>query len=443
MLKSPRLARSIRSFTKDNSGNFAVMFACMSSVIVVCVAMAVDYTRMVSTRSQLGSALDSALLSAAQDLAKGKITKAEAEARAKQFFAANLSAARFPEDSAYIANFEIDPVDSSLSADAKTNIKLFAPIGGFGSSTTITANSGADFAERKIEVSMVLDVTGSMADYNKMNDLKVAAKIGVAEFLANNAGNTRVAIVPYSFGVNAGALSKFVVDTKGKPAKDACATERRGAQMFSDASPVDYKVTRADTINYAAPGYTTVAYNLYCPANAVQPLTKNAATLNSVINGLSPVGGTAGQIGLQWGWYMLSPAWKGVLPAASEPAAANAANVEKYLILMTDGLFNSEASGLKNSDVPTYSGISQVSGRLAMTYCNAMKAQKVKIFTIGFRLKDIGDKAQQDEATKMLRDCATSPTGTQQTFYDAENGAELTSAFQEIAKRVEVVRLTN
>jgi hypothetical protein len=110
---------------------------------------------------------------------------------------------------------------------------------------------------------------------------------------------------------------------------------------------------------------------------------------------------------------------------------------------MTDGVFNSEASGLTGGDVGNFTGINQLSGRLAMTYCEAIKAKGVKLFTIGFRLNDIPVAGERTEAMKLLADCASTATPDQQTFYNAENGAELTAAFKEIAKRVEVVRLTN
>ena len=175
----------------------------------------------------------------------------------------------------------------------------------------------------------------------------------------------------------------------------------------------------------------------------LQPLTKNSATLNTLIDSMKAEGGTAGQIGLQWGAYMLSPNWNSVLPVSSKAAAYGTKNLDKFLILMTDGMFNSEASGLSGGSVPTYAGISQLSGRLAMTYCNEIKAKKIKLFTIGFRLQDINVPAQQTEAIRLLQDCASTPVDGETTFFNAENGAELTAAFKEIAKRVERVTLTN
>ena len=311
---------------------------------------------------------------------------------------------------------------------------------------------GALYSERKVEVSMVLDVTGSMekkGSSNKIGDLKIAAKSAVKAFLENGSENTRVAITPWAMGVNVGngEIRKHLLDVNGKPATDNCATERRGAQMFSDASPVAAKLTSSNEMKY---------FNVWnnkeeiwgkpdwkCPSVALQPLTKDKALLNSMIDKLSAAGGTAGQIGLQFGWYMVSPNWKSVLPVKSEPVAYNTAGSDKYIILMTDGLFNSEASGLSYGEITPYPGVAQASGRLAMKYCSAIKDRGVKLYTIGFDLKNAGGAGYEAEAIKTLSDCASTPVGSEQTFYNAENGDELKKAFDDIARRIQSLTLTN
>lgn len=436
------LKTSVASFIEDREGNFAIMFACVASAVMISVGVAVDYTRMVSAQSEMQSILDVALLSTTQDIALGKINPADAQTAVNNFIASNINTARYDVAAVKLVNFKFDPKTVRISAGINTDLPLaFANF--LGKQTAlISVNSVAKHIERKVEVSMVLDVTGSMGDSNKIADLKVAAKAGVKEFIDNGGGNTRVAIVPYSFGVNAGALKQYVRDERGNPTTDACATERRGSEMFTDAGPLVAKVTRADKINYVEPG-NNQTLDLYCPSAPVLPLTKDKAALNKTINSLSPVGGTAGHIGLQWGRYMLSPDWKAALPAPSEPAEHNTPNVEKFLILMTDGMFNSEASGLSDTSVPSYAGISALSGRLAMTNCKAIKAQNVKIYTIGFRLKDIAGVNEKNEAMRLLADCASTPAAGETTFFDADNSAELTAAFTSIARRVESVALTN
>ena len=425
-------------FAHDKGGNFALAFAAASTVIMLSVGLGVDLSRMLTVKSNLSQSLDAALLSTAREVAKGKLSQAQARAKAEQFLKANLDVRKIDPALASFASFNLDTSDYSISATAQTDYRLAFPVFSMAPVQTIEVGAAVAYAERAVEVSMVLDVTGSMSNFNKINDLKKSAKAAVAEFIDNSSGNTKVAIVPYSTGVNSGPLKAQVVDEAGNPITgNACATERRGPEMFTDASPIGAKVTRANVISFKG-GSAPVA----CPAAPLQPLTKNSATLNSTIDKLSAGGRTAGQIGLQWGAYMLSPNWNSVLPVSSKAAAYGTKNLDKFLILMTDGMFNSEASGLTSGSIPTYAGISQLSGRLAMTYCKEIKAKKIKLFTIGFRLQD-NPKADRDEAIRLLQDCASTPVAGETTFFNAENGAQLTAAFKEIAKRVERVTLTN
>ena len=202
MFKHNRFARTVRKFASDEAGNFAMMFAAASTVLMMSTGLAIDYTRIISTKTQLRAALDSALLSTAQDLAKGKITKAQAESRANNFFEANLAGVRFPAGSAHLVGFTVDTSNNSVSANAETDLEMMFPVFGTGKYSKVATASSAGFAERIVEVSMVLDVTGSMGDTikstgsRKIDDLKKAAKVAVAAFLDGDGDNTRVGLVP-------------------------------------------------------------------------------------------------------------------------------------------------------------------------------------------------------------------------------------------------------
>jgi Flp pilus assembly protein TadG len=467
MISLKTLKTTASRFASDRSGNFAMVFAAASTVIMLAAGLAVDFSHMLNVKTNLSSALDAALLSTAREIARGKVSAAGAQSKVEEFLAANLNTNRVNPAMTHLASFNLNIKTHAITATAITTYKVAFPVFSVSPMQDISVKAAVAYAERAVEVSMVLDVTGSMDEkpggVKKIDELKASAKSAVAEFIDNGSGNTRVAIIPYSFGVNAGGLKSFVVNEAGLPAKDSCATERRGANMFTDANPGNSKVTRADRINFWADdnndgkleirpnGYyldLPMDYKPYpgkygadCPDVSVLPLTNDAKALNSTIDKLKAAGGTAGQIGLQWGWYMVSPNWKSAFGTSAEPVAYGTPNVDKFIILMTDGLFNSEASGLSGAAIPNTSGITQPSGRLAMQYCNNIKAKNVKIFTIGFRLKDIGNASEQSEATKLLTECATKPAAGETTFFDAQNGAQLTAAFKEIAKRVERVSL--
>jgi Flp pilus assembly protein TadG len=394
--------------------------------------MAVDVTRMYATKTQMQDALDAALLATTRDIAQGKTKTSDAQAAVARFFEVNLNLRRFEEGSTKITNFKFDPVAVKVSARAEIDLPLVFPFFGSDKSTKIATSSTVAFQERKVEVSMVLDVTGSMNNSTKatgstkINDLKTSTNVAIDTFLAGGQAKTRVAIVPYSSGVNSGSFVSAVRDPSGNLPVGTCAHERRGTHMFDDVSPntATARVTQANQV---------------CPTTPVQPLTTNKAALKAMVSTLKPIGRTAGHIGLQWGQYMLSPKWKSLMPASAEPTIYNTPNVDKIMILMTDGLFNEEFSDLAPGSLPNFAGISEESGRLALAYCNNLKSNNVKVYTIGFDLDGIFDKAQRTEAQKTLVDCASSKAN----FFKADSGADLTAAFKEIAKRVEAVALTN
>ncbi len=442
MISLKSLKNTVTRFASDRSGNFAMTFALTASVVMMGAGLAIDFSQTLNVKTNLRAALDSALLSTAREISRGKVSEANAKAKVEQFLAANLNAGRVNPAATTLSSFKLNTATNAISATATTNYKVYFPVFRTSPTQTLSVKSAVAYAERKVEVSMVLDVTGSMGDANKgestrkIDDLKVAAKAAVDAFINNGTDNARVAIVPYSAAVNSGVLSSTVRDPRGVlPTRDKCATERRGAHMFDDVSPVTAKVTRADEIG------SPRNLNWVCPKAELQPLTRDNAKLNATINSLAADGLTAGHIGIQWGAYMLSPNWKSALPAASAPADYGTANTEKFLIVMTDGKFNTQFAA--GAPAPMHAGITQMSGRYAMGYCDAIKASGVKIFTIGFDFDGINDPTERAEAIKTLKDCATVPEPGKTTFFRAETRKALIDAFKEIAKREERVSLVN
>ncbi len=434
------LKNTVSKFASDRSGNFAMTFAAASTVLMLAAGLAVDFSHVLNIKTNLSSALDSAILSTAREIARGKVSESDAKAKVAEFLSANLNTNRVDPSKTFLTSFKLDAATNKISATATTTYKVAFPVFSVASSQSVSVKSAAAYTDRKVEVSMVLDVTSSMDDKNKgestkkIDDLKVAAAAAVDAFINNGSDNARVAIVPYSAAVNSGVLSATVRDPRGvKPTADKCATERRGTHMFDDASPATAKVTRADEIG-------TKRYWV-CPKAEVLPLTRDIAKLNSTISSLAAIGKTAGHIGIQWGWYMLSPNWKSALPATSTPVNYGTANTEKFLIIMTDGQFNTNFAG--GAPAPTHSGITQMSGRYAMGYCDAIKASGIKVFTIGFDFDGIPSATERAEAIKTLQDCATAPKPGETTFFRAESRADLVNAYKSIAKRVERVILTD
>lgn len=212
-----------------------------------------------------------------------------------------------------------------------------------------------------------------------------------------------------------------------------CATERLGAEAYTDAAPSVAKVGW----HYSSDGS--------CPSAAIMPLSTNKTALKSRIDSLSASGSTAGQIGLAWGWYMISPEWSALWTGASAPADYAKPELLKVVILMTDGIFNTPyCRGVAAKDADSSSGAASSSNRIncnsingdplvqAAKLCENMKKKGVIIYTVGFNVSSDRD------ITAMMNNCATSP----EYAYTPSGGGELKVAFRAIAQDINSLRIS-
>lgn len=433
------LQTAVTSFLARREGNFAVMTAAVSVAIVLAAGFALNIGQMSMTRSNLLNALDAAITSTARDITTGRLAPDKARETVEAFLLANGGTGFAAANDISLDSLVANRGAHTLQAVASVDIELAFPVFGGSSSRKISVESAAVYSDKKIEVAMMLDITGSMAG-RKLADLKRAARNAVATLLASNSKTNprvRVAIVPYATAVNTGVLSNTVYVerrmTAGDPPRldapfaaagggfDGCATERKGSLQFTDASPYEAMVNRDVRLSY-------------CPANALLPLTSNLDDLDRAIRRFSASGYTAGHIGVQWSWYLLSPNWASVLPVSAKPAAYRPGKVSKYAILMTDGEFNTAYANVGRGEPPE--GAQTVrSGNNAKRLCDAMKADGIEIFTIGFMLNEAAAK-------DVMRDCASSGSRTAKHYFETSSGTELDAAFQEIAANIERLALT-
>lgn len=211
-----------------------------------------------------------------------------------------------------------------------------------------------------------------------------------------------------------------------------CVTERVGANAYNDISPAVSPVGR----NYPSTGTP-------CPGSTVTPLSSDKAMLTTRINALTTTGSTAGQIGVAWGWYMLSPNFAHLWTGEGRPLPYGSPNLRKIAVLMTDGEFNTPyCNGVVASN--SGSGSPSTSERIncvatngdpftqARNMCTAMKNAGVTVYTVGFGLTN------GSAAANVMRDCASSPSQA----FRADNGAELRAAFRGIATAISQLRLS-
>jgi len=212
-----------------------------------------------------------------------------------------------------------------------------------------------------------------------------------------------------------------------------CVTERVGAEAYTEAAPTGAS-------SWVGRHYPNISGT--CIADTIQPLSDNAATLKSQIDDFEVSGSTAGQIGIAWGWYMVSPNWNSLWPS-NGAAAYNSAETLKAVVIMTDGAFNTPyCSGVISRQAGSGSGANSAKIDCDATngdpfaqsraLCAAMKAQGVIVYTVGFSITAGTDEAQ------VLADCASSPANV---FLPA-SGGDLSEAFAAIGRDITRLRIS-
>jgi Flp pilus assembly protein TadG len=210
----------------------------------------------------------------------------------------------------------------------------------------------------------------------------------------------------------------------------SCVTERTGTNRYTEVSASTSRVGR----HYTSDGS--------CLDDAILPLSSSRSTLKSRIDGFEATGSTAGQIGIAWGWYMLSPNFNSIWPTGSA-GAYNTAETLKAVVIMTDGEFNSPyCSGVISRDAGPSSGGSANKIDCAPdnsdpftqseALCDAMKARGVVVYTVGLGISSTG------EAADLLRYCATGSG----YFHLADDADDLADAFGAIGRDITQLRIS-
>ncbi|MEN5228764.1 TadE/TadG family type IV pilus assembly protein [Brevundimonas naejangsanensis] len=218
-----------------------------------------------------------------------------------------------------------------------------------------------------------------------------------------------------------------------------CVSERVGAERYTEARPSTAYVGRSylDASNA-------------CPSAAITPLTASASTLKARIDQLRKSGSTAGQIGIAWAWYMLSPNFASLFDGAGKPGAYAPTETLKVAILMTDGEFNTPfRDGVIGLDAGSGSGALNTHINLnssngdpfaqSVELCRAMHARGVVVYTVGFDLgSDTGKPNVIDSALDVMEACATNKNTH---FFQANSGADLKEAFRAIGRDITRLRI--
>lgn len=417
-----RFGTALRCFRRDAGGNMAMVFTLSMFVILTGVGAAVDYARMISTRTQLQNGTDFLALTVARELQDGK-SEATIRAALPSMLSADLQAGGFTASS---IDFTFDPTASTVSVIAGGYIpSTFMEVIGI-KQLNMAATSVATVGAERLEIALVLDNTGSMLQNGKLDQLKLAANGMLDEIAASTGGQNKlvsVSIVPFGVNVNVGAANGGAPWLGAVKTSTVCTifplpqcTNVPDPWFGCVADRVNPNTTR-NVLPTPADSTTLYPreYARACGLSALTPLTTDYAAAKLKVTAMTASGNTNLPIGIAWGWNMLTPSAPLSMAATSTPAR----KVFKYMILLTDG------NNTENTLGSSVTGIDQ----LTADACGNVKAAGITVFTI--RVVD-GNET-------LLRSCATNVAG----YYEASDPAMLSAIFKDVFRQITRLRLTS
>lgn len=204
-----RLTHRLRRFGRDERGVFMVLFGVLALVLVAVAGSVVDYTGLEQMRTRAQQALNSSALGLQSRIYANPPPDAEAlrvEAEAVVNERLGNADVRIEVSSAVVS------LTSGTLTLSGTMTYPFAFLGLVGvSAMDVPLTAQAAQGGYNLEIAVALDTTGSM-DGSRMTDLKSAATDLIDLVVADvqSPVYSKMALVPYSIGVNAGPYADAI-----------------------------------------------------------------------------------------------------------------------------------------------------------------------------------------------------------------------------------------
>src|SRR3954452_22207735 len=356
--------KGFRAFAKDSSGATAIFFGLSILPVMGFAGSAIDYGRSIAARTEMQKAVDATALALVRDSAN--LNEGQLKKRGEDLVRSFLK---------QVPNLATDEV--TVRRDAKT-IRVaaagkvqaaFMAIAGFGQ-IAIHSEAESAWGAEKIELALVLDNTGSMAQRNKMPELKKAT-YDLLDRLNRSAADDsaiKVSIVPFDTNVRLDA----------------------NAYRYASWLRFDHPTDRANWKGYVADRdqpYDTgalaasAAASLYPASTSSDTDLARVLPLTSVRTGydalkgrvaeMQPKGCTNITIGASWGLATLQN-------QDPMPGASASSNVEKIMVVLTDG-DNTKNRWVSSPDCGGRDKASLIDSR-SEAACASVKAAGIKLY---------------------------------------------------------------
>lgn len=462
--------------------------------VIAATGSAVDLTRAMVMKMRLGESLDAAGLAVGGTVG---LTQAQLEAKAMKFFLAN-----YPDSElGTVTSVTVTTSGSVVNVGGTARVDT-AFMGLFGIQyLDVAVNVQVTRESKGLEIALVLDNTGSMADSGKLVALKAASNelIGILFGNENTPSLLKMAIVPFSQTVRVDTalfLNNGWMDSNGtnnitskmnfnnnkyafavwatmsNKSWGGCLEARPNGLEETDTAPSNTANTKfvpyfepdgPDSSAYS--GYTTYVSdgvtgnqdtrlknaakysgqnktnpNADCNLLAIVPLTNNKVTLQTKINGMIASGNTHINIGASWGWRVLSPTAPYTEGVAYDDEAWN-----KAMVFMTDGVntipsnstFHKSSYTAENFLVRNILGTTNASSAEAQLDIRA-KLTCDRIKAAGIRIYSILLQEDDPTAVDVMSHCASDPS----LYFESPTAAQLTPVFQAIAQDLSNLRIS-
>lgn len=198
-----RLSRILGRFGADEQGVTALLFGILLIPLLLGIGLSIDYSHALRAKQHLRNALDAAALAVGSWT---NLTQPQIAAKAQSFFDANFTPGNLGSPSA----LTVSVADGVITISATSNVQTtFMQLAGIGQ-VTVGAFSEVTLNEKRIELIMVLDNTGSMGGNGKLTALKTAANTLVEILMVTDQNaavneDVKIGLAPFAAAVNIGA----------------------------------------------------------------------------------------------------------------------------------------------------------------------------------------------------------------------------------------------
>jgi len=441
-------------FLKDRRAGVAPMLALGIIPLMGAVGAAIDYSRANSTRAAMQAAGDATALMLAKSAST--LTSGQLQTNAVSYFNANFNRPEAQNLQITATYAQAQGGGYTIKVDSSAYVTTnFLAIWGYAQ-IPLTATGTVTWNNKKLRVALVLDNTGSMADYNKIGALKTASHNLLTQLqnAAVNDGDVYVSIVPFVKDVNAGASNYNAtwIDWTDWDAKngtcsksgyhdhDSCVatgtcsnsnyTSQSSCQLhnktwtWSTWTPKNHSTWNGcvtdrdqnyDTMNTDPSSGAKFPAEQYsaCPTS-VMGLTYDWTALNNKIDAMAANGNTNQAIGLAWGWQSLTNS------PFTIPYEDPNYQYEHIIIILTDGL---------NTQDRWYSSASPIDNRQSIT-CNNIK-------NAGFTIYTVQVNTGGDPTSTLLQNCASDAS----KFFLLTSANEIITTFNTIGTSLQKLHL--